>query len=122
MYNVGFMGVQQSWVLLPSMWSSVSNCFVPYCDLDVDFSQCLGPFNMFDVRGEETIPEGSSSLVNHTECEMVVNLYIKLVERYPDLRSAASSIAIISPYKAQVSHPLPLSTSLLDLSSFTYIS
>ena len=71
--------------------------------------QCLGPFTFFDVRGQETVPEGSSSLVNQTECEMVVNLYITLMQNYPDLRSTASSIAIISPYKAQVPSPEVLS-------------
>ena len=63
--------------------------------------QCLGPFAFYDVKGLEEVPDNSSSLVNKTEAEMVMSLFLALVQRYPQLR-ASSSIAVISPYKAQV--------------------
>lgn len=64
--------------------------------------QCLGPFAFFDVRGKENLSESQSSLVNEMEAEMVVSLYIALMQRHPELKADTSSIAIISPYKAQV--------------------
>lgn len=38
---------------------------------------------------------------------MVVSLYIALIQRYPQLKTKSSSIAIISPYKAQAKPQLP---------------
>ena len=56
----------------------------------------------YDVSGKETIPEGSSSIVNVIEVEMVLCVYRELVHLHPDLRTKPS-VAVISPYKAQVS-------------------
>ena len=71
--------------------------------------QCLGPFAFYDVNGVEQVPDNSSSLVNKTEAEMVMSLFLALVQRYPQLR-ASSSIAVISPYKAQVRVSSPPAT------------
>jgi len=56
----------------------------------------------YDVSGKESIPEGSSSIVNVVEVEMVLCVYRELVHLHPDLRTKPS-VAVISPYKAQVS-------------------
>lgn len=63
--------------------------------------QAFGPFVFYDVTGKETIPEGSSSIVNRVEVEMVLCVYRELVHLHPDLRTKPS-VAVISPYKAQV--------------------
>ena len=47
------------------------------------------------------MPEGSSSLVNEREAEMVLQVYRELRHRHADLASKPS-VAVISPYKAQV--------------------
>ena len=69
--------------------------------------QCFGPFAFFDVKGREDFLESQSSMVNEMEAEMVVSLYTALIQRYPELKMQTSSIAIISPYKAQVLKKLP---------------
>ena len=63
--------------------------------------QCLGPFAFFDVKGTEELTDDLSR-VNTLEAELVMELFLALVTRYPELRGRSSSIAIISPYKAQV--------------------
>lgn len=67
-------------------------------------TQAFGPFVFYDVPGKEMIPEGSSSIVNVVEVEMVLCVYRELVHLHPDLRTKPS-VAVISPYKAQVSAP-----------------
>ena len=57
----------------------------------------------YDTDSRETIPEGSSSLVNVVEVEMVLCVYAQLMSHHPELKSQGS-VAVISPYKAQVSH------------------
>lgn len=47
------------------------------------------------------MPEGSSSLVNEREAEVVLQVYRELRHRHPQL-GAKPSVAVISPYKAQV--------------------
>ncbi|KAI4312515.1 hypothetical protein MLD38_037321 [Melastoma candidum] len=64
--------------------------------------RCFGPFCFFDiVDGKESQPSGSGSRVNVDEVEFVVLMYLKLVARYPELKSS-SRTAIISPYNYQV--------------------
>jgi len=63
--------------------------------------QAFGPLVFYDVAGKENIPEGSSSIVNLVEVEMVLCVYRELVHLHPDLRTKPS-VAVISPYKAQV--------------------
>lgn len=53
---------------------------------------------------QESIPPGSSSLVNNREAEVVLGVYRELVHRYPQLKGTPS-IGVISPYKAQVGLP-----------------
>ncbi len=47
------------------------------------------------------MPDGSSSLVNVREAEVVLSVYRELVHRHPDLR-LKPAVGVISPYKAQV--------------------
>ncbi|KAF8026353.1 hypothetical protein BT93_F2981 [Corymbia citriodora subsp. variegata] len=64
--------------------------------------RCFGPFCFFDIHeGEESQPSGSGSRVNIDEVEFIVIMYLKLVTRYPELKSS-SRLAIISPYNYQV--------------------
>lgn len=63
--------------------------------------QAFGPFVFYDVAGKEMLPEGSSSIVNRVEVEMVLCIYRELVHLHPDLRTKPA-VAVISPYKAQV--------------------
>ncbi|KAL6201676.1 hypothetical protein ACLB2K_025388 [Fragaria x ananassa] len=64
--------------------------------------RCFGPFCFFDLHeGKEAMSEASGSWVNADEVEFVLNLYHKLVSRYPELKSS-NYFAIISPYRAQV--------------------
>ena len=65
--------------------------------------QAFGPFVFYDTDSRETIPEGSSSLVNVVEVEMVLCVYAHFMSHHPELKSQGS-VAVISPYKAQVSH------------------
>jgi hypothetical protein len=53
------------------------------------------------ARLQESVPEGSSSLVNEREAEVVLQVYRELRHRHPQL-GAKPSVAVISPYKAQV--------------------
>ena len=62
----------------------------------------------YDTDSRETIPEGSSSLVNVVEVEMVLCVYAQLMSHHPELKSQGS-VAVISPYKAQVGRPIHLS-------------
>ncbi|KAA8536513.1 hypothetical protein F0562_028990 [Nyssa sinensis] len=64
--------------------------------------RCFGPFCFFDIHeGKESQPSGSGSWVNEDEAEFVLLMYLKLVTRYPELKSS-SRLAIISPYRHQV--------------------
>ena len=64
--------------------------------------RCFGPFCFFDIHeGQESQPSGSGSRVNIDEVEFIVAMYLKLVTRYPELKSS-SRLAIISPYNYQV--------------------
>lgn len=45
------------------------------------------------------------SKINTLEAELVMELFLALVTRYPELKGRSSSVAIISPYKAQVKPP-----------------
>ncbi|KAI7846383.1 hypothetical protein COHA_000094 [Chlorella ohadii] len=65
-------------------------------------SPAFQPLVLIDVKGTETVPEGSSSLVNEREAEMVLQVYRELRHRHPEL-GTKPSVAVISPYKAQVS-------------------
>ncbi|EFN56459.1 hypothetical protein CHLNCDRAFT_57676 [Chlorella variabilis] len=60
------------------------------------------PLVFIDVKGTESVPSGSSSLVNEREAEMVLQMYRELRHRHPQL-ATQPSVAVISPYKAQVS-------------------
>lgn len=75
------------------------------CKLSV-LLQAFGPLVFYDVSGQELIPDGSSSIVNVIEVEMVLCVYRELVHAYPELRTKPS-VAVISPYKAQVGPALP---------------
>lgn len=61
----------------------------------------FGPLAFFDVVGVEKVPHGSASIVNEEEAQFVLHLYRELVSAGPELRHTAS-VAVISPYKAQV--------------------
>ncbi|PKI50261.1 probable helicase MAGATAMA 3 [Punica granatum] len=64
--------------------------------------QCFGPFCFFDIHeGKESQPSGSGSRVNIDEVDFVMHMYLKLVARYPVLKSS-SRLAIVSPYNYQV--------------------
>lgn len=65
-------------------------------------SPAFQPLVFIDVKGTETVPEGSSSLVNEKEAEMVLQMYRELRHRHAALVGAKPSVAVISPYKAQV--------------------
>ena len=67
-------------------------------------AQAFGPFVFYDTDSRESIPEGSSSLVNVMEVEMVLCVYTQLMQCHPQLRGK-DSVAVISPYKAQVRLP-----------------
>eukprot|EP00775_Hariotina_reticulata_P010999 gene10999-11153_t len=64
---------------------------------------CFGPFALFDLHGKEDIPEGSASIVNRAEAEFVLCLYRHMLSNVGELREGTASVAVISPYKAQVS-------------------
>ncbi|KAL3140547.1 hypothetical protein ABBQ32_005126 [Trebouxia sp. C0010 RCD-2024] len=63
--------------------------------------KAFGPFVFYDTDSKESVPEGSSSLVNVTEVEMVLCVYAQLMSYHPELKSQGS-VAVISSYKAQV--------------------
>lgn len=63
--------------------------------------RCFGPFAFYDVIGKEETPEGSASMVNKAEAELVLCLYIHLVQQEPAIKTKPL-VAVISPYKAQV--------------------
>ncbi|KAL4853029.1 putative helicase MAGATAMA 3 [Chlorella vulgaris] len=65
-------------------------------------SPAFQPLVFLDVKGTESVPEGSSSLVNEREAEVVLQMYRELRHRHPQL-GKQPSVAVISPYKAQVS-------------------
>eukprot|EP00887_Chlorella_sp_A99_P004223 scaffold15.g4223.t1 len=54
------------------------------------------------ARVLESTPEGSSSLVNKAEAEVVLTAYRELTHRHAELRGRPA-VGVISPYKAQVS-------------------
>ena len=80
--------------------------------------QCLGPFAFFDVKGTEGSTDDGTSYLNTLEAELVMEIFLAFVERYPNLKGRSSSIAIISPYKGQVGSGLS-DILLLLLSPFT---
>jgi len=63
---------------------------------------------LFDLHGKEDVPEGSASIVNRAEAEFVLCLYKHMLSNVGELREGAASLAVISPYKAQVSHRWPM--------------
>ncbi|KAK4777605.1 hypothetical protein SAY87_017792 [Trapa incisa] len=64
--------------------------------------RCFGPFCFFDIHeGKESQPSGSGSRINIDEVEFIMYMYLKLVARYPVLKSS-SRLAIVSPYNYQV--------------------
>lgn len=63
--------------------------------------QAFGPLVFYDVNGQMEEPASGSSIVNVMEVEMVLCVYRELVHAYPELRNKPS-VAVISPYKAQV--------------------
>lgn len=65
-------------------------------------SPAFAPLVFYDVPGREGTPAGSNSLVNTTEAEVVLSIYRELIHRHPELRGRPA-VAVISPYKAQVS-------------------
>jgi len=64
--------------------------------------RCFGPFAFYDLHGKEDVPEGSASLVNRAEASFVLCIYTTMLREIRELSDGAS-VAIISPYKAQVS-------------------
>lgn len=62
---------------------------------------CFGPFAFFDVDGRESIPGGSTSLINEQEAEVVLSICGELMQRWPHLKSKPA-MAVISPYKSQI--------------------
>lgn len=72
----------------------------------------------YDVHGKEQILEGSSSIVNVMEVEMVLCVFRELVHLYPSVKETPS-VAVISPYKAQV---LPTAVSLASVSNQRMLS
>lgn len=64
--------------------------------------QCFGPFALFDLHGKEDVPEGSASIVNRAEAEFVLCLYKHMLGQVQELQDGTASVAVISPYKAQV--------------------
>uniref|UniRef100_A0A7S0WSL5 Helicase ATP-binding domain-containing protein n=1 Tax=Chlamydomonas leiostraca TaxID=1034604 RepID=A0A7S0WSL5_9CHLO len=63
--------------------------------------RCFGPFAFYDVAGKESVPPNGASIQNKAEANMVLCIYRELVHKFPALRKSAS-VAVISPYKAQV--------------------
>uniref|UniRef100_A0A175YEM1 DNA2/NAM7 helicase-like C-terminal domain-containing protein n=1 Tax=Daucus carota subsp. sativus TaxID=79200 RepID=A0A175YEM1_DAUCS len=64
---------------------------------------CFGPFCFFHLHErKESQPSNSGSWENVDEAEFVVLMYHKLLARFVELKSS-SQIAIISPYRSQVS-------------------
>lgn len=65
----------------------------------------LGPLSFIHVVGKEQINEENKSISNKTEVDFLLFLYRSLIKNFKELRSK-DSIAIITPYKAQVSKHL----------------
>lgn len=65
-------------------------------------NKCFGPFALFDLHGKEDVPEGSASIVNRAEAEFVLCLYKHMLGQVTELQDGTASVAVISPYKAQV--------------------
>lgn len=65
-------------------------------------AKCFGPFALFDLHGKEDVPEGSASIVNRAEAEFVLCLYKHMLGQVQELQDGTASVAVISPYKAQV--------------------
>eukprot|EP00892_Ulva_mutabilis_P007653 jgi/Ulvmu1/525/UM001_0533.1 len=61
----------------------------------------LGPLAFYHVKGEEYNPEGSASIRNDEECDMVLVLVKCLIAQHAPL-GTEPLIGVISPYKAQV--------------------
>ena len=62
----------------------------------------FGPLVFYDVPGgRERTPPGSNSLVNDAEAALALAIFRELTHRFPE-RRGAPSVAVISPYKAQV--------------------
>ncbi|WIA30316.1 hypothetical protein OEZ86_000404 [Tetradesmus obliquus] len=64
--------------------------------------RCFGPFAVFDLHGKEDVPEGSASMLNRAEAQFVLCLYKDMQAAVAELRDGTASVAVISPYKAQV--------------------
>eukprot|EP00882_Tetradesmus_deserticola_P010777 GHRQ01011380.1.p2 GENE.GHRQ01011380.1~~GHRQ01011380.1.p2 ORF type:complete len:347 (+),score=198.09 GHRQ01011380.1:181-1221(+) len=64
--------------------------------------RCFGPFAVYDLHGKEDVPDGSASMLNRAEAQFVLCLYKDMQASVPELREGSASVAVISPYKAQV--------------------
>jgi hypothetical protein len=73
--------------------------------------RCFGPFAVYDLHGKEDVPDGSASMLNRAEAQFVLCLYKDMQASVAELREGTASVAVISPYKAQVRNlslqPLP---------------
>lgn len=64
--------------------------------------RCFGPFAVYDLHGKEDVPDGSASIINRAEAQFVLCLYKDMQSNVAELRDGSASVAVISPYKAQV--------------------
>eukprot|EP00878_Enallax_costatus_P007720 GHUV01008081.1.p1 GENE.GHUV01008081.1~~GHUV01008081.1.p1 ORF type:complete len:869 (+),score=299.72 GHUV01008081.1:2923-5529(+) len=64
--------------------------------------RCFGPFAVYDVQGKEEVPQGGASILNNMEALFVLALYKEMLTNIAELREHKASVAVISPYKAQV--------------------
>lgn len=55
------------------------------------------------LQGKEEVPEGGASILNNMEALFVLALYKEMLTNIAELREHKASVAVISPYKAQVS-------------------
>jgi hypothetical protein len=57
---------------------------------------------VYDLHGKEDVPDGSASMLNRAEAQFVLCLYKDMQASVAELREGTASVAVISPYKAQV--------------------
>ena len=62
---------------------------------------CCAVLSCAALSKQESVPAGSSSLVNEAEAAVVLGVYRELLHRHPHLRTTPA-VGVISPYKAQV--------------------
>lgn len=65
--------------------------------------RCFGPFALYNLLGKEDVPKGSASVLNRAEAHFVLCLYKHMREVVAEVAAGTASVAVISPYKAQVS-------------------